>query len=319
MQGLLKLGHKIYSNVPVQEFVSNGIYPPFSSLLIDQVGVTSDMSRGHLIVDFFNGLGSYHDHLIDSAKRNKIVLVDMYDSSNFRDYDENFLVFSAHYNTLAQRFGRIFPIGFGVSQEAIEASNEFQYGVRDGKILRNFRPSLVQSVRNSLDLILIPKLKKHFEISEVITSHDQYVSDLQKYKAVLAYGGEIYKDLRLNSFFLGNKAYEFKKLPSDIPVILRFDSWRYYEAALFGACPITLDFQIYGLETSANPEPWKEYIPIDFSEIDKTVSRIVESYGIDPMFFEKIGKNARDWVLKNHSPLGVAKRFLNRMESEGFL
>jgi hypothetical protein len=243
----------------------------------------------------------------------------MYDSSNFRDYDENFLVFSAHYNKLAKRFGRIFPIGFGVSQDAIEASNGFQYSNRDGEILRNFRPSSVQSVRNSLDLILIPRLRKYFEINETISNHEQYISDLKRHKAVLAYGGEIYKDLRSNPFFEGNQAYEFKELPSEGIAILRFDSWRYYEAALFGACPITLDFEVYGLDTSANPEPWKEYIPIDFLEIESTVSRIIESSTIDPMFFEKIGKNARDWVLNSHSPLAMAKRFLSTMESEGFL
>lgn len=52
MQGLHLLGHKIYSNIPVHEFRSNGIYPPFSSLLIDQVEITSDMSRGYLVSIF---------------------------------------------------------------------------------------------------------------------------------------------------------------------------------------------------------------------------------------------------------------------------
>jgi hypothetical protein len=318
MQGLHLLGHKIYSNVPVKEFRSNGICIPFSGLFADKVEITSDMSRGHLIVDAFNGLGKYSDPLIESSKKNRIVLVDMNDVCNFRDYDETFLVFRAHSNKFAIRKGKIQPIGFGVSQEAVEASKNYQICKRDSGILRNFRPSHNQSVRDSLDLILVPKLKAHFNINQNISAQNQYLSDLLAYKAVLAYGGSLYKDLLLNPYFLGNKDLEFKELPTE-PVILRFDSWRYYEAALFGACPISLDFERYGLDTSANPTPWKEYIPIDFARIDETVSMIVTSLNDDPMLLENIGKNARDWVLKNHSPMPMAERLLEKMRVEEYL
>ena len=69
MQGLHLLGHKIYSNVPVKEFRSNGICPPFSGLFVDKVEITSNMSRGYLIVDAFNGLGKYSDPLIELSKK----------------------------------------------------------------------------------------------------------------------------------------------------------------------------------------------------------------------------------------------------------
>jgi len=318
MQGLYQLGHKIYSNIPVQEFRSNGIYPPFKGLFTDDIEITSDMSRGHLIVNSYNGLGSFLRPLVNSARKNKIVLVDMNDSSNFRDYDDNFLVFKTHFNKFALRQGRIHPIGFGVSQEAINASGSYQIHKRENDILRNFRPSGEQSVRDSLDLILIPKLKMHFSVNENISTQNQYLIDLLTHRAVLAYGGLIYKDLRLNPYFLGEKIYQFKELASE-PVILRFDSWRYYESALFGACPISLDFERYGLDTSANPVPWKEYVPIDFSQINETVSRILVSLNDDPMFFENIGSNARDWILKNHSPKSMAQRLLDTMRVEGYL
>ena len=317
MQGLHQLGHKIYSNIPVQEFVSHGIFPAFCGLFSKDIEITSDMSRGLLIVDSFGGLGNFSGPLIDSAKKNKIVLLDMNDSSNYRDYVESFLVFKAHFNSKAIRQGRIFPLGFGVSQEAIEFSNQCQFfGARNG-ILSNFRPSLNQTVRNSLDLILVPKLAKLFNINETISTHGQYLDDLLTHKAVLSYGGDIYKDLRLNPYFLGNKDLEFKEL-ADEPVIMRFDSWRYYEAALFGACPISLDFDRYGLDTGANPAPWREYIPIDFSQIDSTVLRIADSIHDDPLFFEKIGNNARNWVLNKHSPVAVGQRFLDTIRANGF-
>jgi hypothetical protein len=318
MQGLHQLGYKVYSNVPVQEFRSNGIYPPFSKLFSNEIEITSDMSRGHLIVDSFDGLGNFAIPLINSAKKNKIVLMDMNDSANERDYDENFLVFRSHFNKFALRQGRIFPIGFGVSQEAIELARNYKMDIRESDILINFRPSMNQSVRNALDLILVPKLKKSFKINEDISTQNQYIKNLLSHKAVLAYGGEIYKDLRLNPYFFGIKNFEYKYLSSE-PVILRFDSWRYYEAALFGACPISLDFDRYGLDTSANPVPWMEYIPIIFSEVDETVARLSSTINDDPLFLEKVGAHARNWGLNHHSPKAIAQRVLDIMQTHDFL
>jgi len=318
MQGLQLLGHKIYSNVPVTEFKSHGIYPPFSRLMSHDIEITSDLSRGHLIVDAFNGLGDFEQSLKKSARNNKIVLLDMSDGCNLRDYDDNFLVFITHFNKLALRSGKILPIGFGLSEEAAQATGQYIYCERKKDILRNFRPSNNQSVRNSLDLGLLPLLRNHFMITESFSNTDQYIRDLLTHKAVLAYGGDLYKDLRQNEYFSNFKDLVFKVIASE-PVVLRFDSWRFYEAALFGACPISLDFDRYGLETSANPIPWKEYIPIDFSQIEATTSRIAEEVDMDPFFLEKIGLNARAWVINKHSPKATARRFLESMAQYQFL
>lgn len=321
MQGLLQLGHKVYSNIPIKKILSNGICPPFSSLHCDDIEITSDLSRGRLIIDAHDGVDSFPQSISDLSQRNKIVLVNMSDAVNWMDYDDNFLVFAGHFNKLAQRNGKIFPIGFGVSQELIEHSNQYELAGRSDGILKNFRPSALQSVRNSLDLSFIPKLTNYFSITNRISSPEQYIQDLRTHKACLSYCGEFYRDLRLNPWFLENikdNSLSFKILANE-PVILRFDSWRYYEAALFGACPITLDFERYGLDTSANPIAWKEYIPIDLSELETSVFKIASAIKDDPMYFEKIGSNARDWVLRNHSPKATAQRMLDTMQAEGFL
>jgi hypothetical protein len=321
MQGLLQLGHTVYSNIAPEKIASTGICPPFSKLYADEIIVTSDLSKGHLIVDAFHGLGKYSNALISSTKNNKVVLVNMVDEANWIDYDNNFLVFSGHFNKLAQRNGNIFPIGFGISQEAIDLSRDCLPKKRSKDILRNFRPSGAQSVRNALDLILLPSLKKEFIVTDNISSKDQYIEHLKTHKAVLTYCGDFYKDLRANPWFLENtkdSSLNFKEIASE-PVILRFDSWRYYEAALFGACPISLDFQRYGLDNSANPTPWEEYIPIDLENIDEMLLKINLGIERDPEFFEKIGLGARNWVLKNHSPIGMAQRMIATMQAENFL
>ncbi len=321
MQGLLQLGHKVFSNMPVNKIQSTGIGPPFSKFYSEDIELSSDLTRGRLIVDASNGLGPFTKTLTDAAKRNKIVLVNMDDSVGWTDYDDKFLVFAGHFNKFAKRNGKIFPIGFGVSQEAIELSNTYQRTKRVGGILRNFRPSFDQPVRDCLDLSLIPKLEKYFFIKDEITSQEQYIQDLKSYKACLAYCGSFYRDVRPNTWFLANfkvKNLNFREIVNE-PVILRFDSWRYYEASLFGACPITLDFERYGLDTSANPIAWKEYIPIIFSDLEENILKICTASNDDPLFFEKIGENARNWVLAKHSPKAVAERVISTMRAEGFL
>lgn len=321
MQGLIQLGHKVYSNIPPDGIKSTGVHPPFSKLFRDSVNVTSDLSRGHLIVDGLNGLGKFSQSLIESAKKNKITIVNMSDSIAWVEHDENFLVFAGHFNKLAKRGGRIFPIGFGVSQEAVDFSDQYTLLKRDSGILRNFRPSMGQSVRNALDLALLPRLSNHFPITDSITPPERYISDLTTHKSCLVYGGDFYRDLRLNPWFVDNNRennLNFQTLANE-PVIFRFDSWRFYEAALFGCCPIALDLDRYGLDTSANPIPWLEYIPLDFSRLDEAITKMLAQTDADPMYFERLGESARKWVINHHSPKAVAERVLNVMESQGYL
>jgi hypothetical protein len=240
----------------------------------------------------------------------------MNDSANWDDYEADFLVFSAHFNKNAKRRGRIYPLGFGVSKEAVQ--NIKGPFVKTGMFLRNFRPSNHQSVRNALDLILIPKLKKMGPISQNITSHQEYEEDLKRHRIVLSYCGDFYKDLRKNPFFLSNEKSQMLNFDSiiDDPVILRFDSWRFYEAALYQACPLGLNFDKYGLDNGANPKEWEEYIPINLDEIDQTVDRLKFYLKNDVTKINEIGERAQQWVIREHSPLAMAKRFIETCNTE---
>ncbi len=321
IQGLVEIGdHDVAINLNPLTVQSNGIYKPFFMEKGFPAALTAsnNFSKGLLVVDISNGIGQYKEKLINCAKNTPVVLINMHDSSNWEDYEDEFLVFSAHFNKNAQRKGRIYPLGFGLSNEAIKlASPSFN---KKNIFLRNFRPSMHQSVRNALDLILMPKIKDIGDISQENTTQEEYIEKLKTYRIVLAYCGEFYKDLRQNPYFLKeeNSRINFKKIIDD-PIILRFDSWRFYEAALFEAVPLTVSLEKYGLDTGGNPAPWEEYIPLEFDKIDETVEQIKFYLKNDIERITKIGKAARKWVIREHSPLAIAKRFLKICQKEGML
>jgi hypothetical protein len=322
MQGLHQLGHKINCNInPVGKGSSHGLAPPFSQTGADFINVTSNWTGGKLVVDVSNGIGSSPNAILEFAKTSKVVLINMNDSANWSDYTDNFVAFSAHCNKYAKRRGRILPIGFGLSQDVINLSNSLIDAKKSDSVLKNFRPSENQSVRNVLDLIFVPKLRGILPVNERFSSPEQYAKDLASHQAVLAYGGDLYSDLRINPFFKERDVHNrlnFIGLPPH-PVVLRFDSWRFYESALFAACPITLDFDMYGLMLPNNPSAYVHYLPVDLCNIDAFISELKKSIAGDPDYLINIGRNARNWVLDNYSPTAMAKEFIDGMIRLNFI
>lgn len=158
-------------------------------------------------------------------------------------------------------------------------------------------------------------------MEERFSAPDQYARDLASYQAVLAYCGDLYTDLRLNPFFKERDVHrrlEFLSLPPH-PVVLRFDSWRFYEAALFAACPITLDFDVYGLKLPSNPSPYREYLPVDLANVDALVANVKNALADDPDYLIGLGKQARRWVLEHYSPVAIARQFLDDLRERNAL
>ena len=327
MQGLHQLGHEINTNHRPAIVTCNGIYPPFSDGIPSYVQEVDQFKDGLIIADISENISN--NQSAGAARLNELnklseirnfVLINMNDSVNFHSYPPQAHVFHGHYNSLLPRKGKTYPMGFGLSDEIITfAKNSINHKPRKLSFVHNFRPSERQGVRQTLMLSLLPNLEKYFNIDTSFTQPADYPNQLISNQAVFCYGGNLYTDIRLNSRLAassGSEIFDFavRSNTNREAVVFRFDSWRLYEAALFGAAPITLHFEKYGLETGANPRPWIEYIPVEFDKIESLPLEIASRLKEDPDFLIKVGQNARRWVLDNHSPVATAQRFIRKVQ-----
>lgn len=318
IQGLHQLGHTVEANYTPsfpENITSNGIFPPYSQSKINFISETKNFSKPLVIIDASHGWGNLEVQIEQESTKRNLVIINMDDNVMFVPHNEHIHVFNAHQNRFIKRWGKNYPLGFGPSQEAVDFAATFPTRKRKPAIFYNFRPTDRQCVRNTLELSLIPNLRKIIEVEQVFSSVKDYPNLLASYQAMLCYGGLLYKDYRLNDTVFHDGVplqVNFTSIP-DYPVIGRFDSWRLYEAALFGVAPITLNFEKYGLDTGANPLPWVEYIPVEFDTVESLPEEIERRLKADPDFLIKIGNNARQWVLKNHTPVALAQRWISKL------
>lgn len=220
-----------------------------------------------------------------------------------------------HENKFRRVRGRRIPWGIGLTHRAMretEAIGPFEE--REDVILRNFRPTPNQGVRDSIDLMLLGHLEKHFKIDRSIDQNDKFTSNhLQRlidYKACLAHGGNIEPNLMPHPYFAKQEVYQ--KLAQHITyhqpvVIIRWDSWRWYESLAAGCLTFNLDLEKYGLVLPIMPTPWEHYIPIDYEDPKGMVDRLMA----ERSRWAEIAANGREWVRTHYSPEAAAQRFLD--------
>jgi hypothetical protein len=323
MQGFHALGWDVYTNGHIHNgLYSRGISTPYAiakSGYLNLVG-NNELLHDILVVDVSHGYGDNLQTLSKIAESRPVVVVNMEDTTNFWDAPECFIAFTAHFNRLATREGRIFPLGIGLSDDIIELANAQYLGNKRNVIVRNFNATFSQSVRNALDLVLVEGLEKYFEVDRRNSTPEQYLQQLSSVNAVCAYGGEFIPDywgfeyLRAEWEKQGQFTYKFKYMGAT-PVVLRWDSWRYFESAVMACAPIQLDFDKYGFVLPVNPEPWVHYIPVDLSYASNIPHDLSDRVSDDPEYLTKIGRNARQWVLENYSPSAQAKYVLSVIDS----
>lgn len=323
MQGFHALGWEVYTNGDVHNSTySRGISTPYAVVASDYLRKVGNDALLHdiLVVDVSHGYGDNLDNLTRIAQTRPVVLVNMEDTCNFDDYADCFIAFTAHYNRLATREGRIFPLAIGLSEDIIQLSAAQDLGHKRNSIVRNFNSTFSQSVRNALDLVLVEGLARVFDVDRRVTAPAQYLEQLAQVSCVCAYGGEFMPDywaydyLRANWEKAGQTTYKFKSITTS-PVVLRWDSWRYFEAAIMGCAPIQLDFEKYGFVLPVNPEPWVHYVPVDLAAASNLPEYLHRQVQDDPAFLVRIGANARQWALQHYNPRSQAEYVLQTVRS----
>ena len=318
MEGLIELGYTVFSNDFRRELIISPDISRESTIILHDNAITfsSKLTEGILIVDSSQGLGPYGDLLSKLGSSRPIAYVNMDDGVNLVDFPITTVAFCTHQNKNARRIGNIFPIPFGLSKSLIRFANESDLLHKGSRatVIDNFRSTFQQGVRNFCYLSLVPHLKRQLTVQSGILDSASYRSLLASSHAVLCYGGEIFRSFENNPGLpVPAIMRNFAHLSAD-PVILRWDSWRFWECCAFGCAPIMLDFDYYGLVLDQNPVPFLHYIPVRFGEEKFLAEEIGDRLNSDPNFLLNIGMNARNWAMRHYSPAAIASYVLRKIQ-----
>lgn len=320
VQGFMELGVSIKSNINFssETIDSRGISTPFSTTKLPKVDKLDLNHVGPILVDITHGFGDL-ELLQKLILKKDLLIINMSDSANFQDFPEGVKIATAHLNKFAKRSGRFFPMPFGLSNDLIElGARGNDFSKRLPKVIQNFKPSLSQGVRNFLALSLEELLTHKGYLYATSSSRDNYVDLLQSHMFICAYGGELYRDLQVadkfgDNSFQNNPAYKFREIKQEY-VVLRWDSWRFYEAAVFGCLPLQLDYVKYGFDM---PKPLSEdlYVKVDLKNINLTIDRL-ENLITNTKLYEETSCALRRWTLENYSPVALARYVLGLLDLE---
>jgi len=212
--------------------------------------------------------------------------------------------------------GTRIPVAFGLSSAMLRHSEHLlsEPDQRNKDFLANFRPSEGQPVRAALDLGLLPKLREHYHVDTTLVGSGrwsaEYYQHLSRQFGCLAYGGCFSQDLLKNDWFQYieplSTFLRHTRFMSDT-VILRWDSWRFWESLAFGCITVHLDFERYGFRLPVMPENWKHYIGLDLANLQQDIERLHDERERLP----EIARAGREWAIKHYSPVAVARRFIS--------
>lgn len=214
-----------------------------------------------------------------------------------------------HENKFRKIPGNRLPWAFGLSARKMDiTAPEVPFEERKNTVIRNFRASRNQQVRNVLDLAFVSHLENHFTIDRRVG--DDHFERLKNSVGCLAYGGSFDENLVSNPYFANLPRYQ--KLYANViyhqsPVILRWDSWRWWESLASGCLTFHLDFEKYGFLLPVMPRAWEDYIPIDLADPKGTVDKLMDQRSR----WAEIAANGRSWARTHYSPKAVAQRLID--------
>jgi hypothetical protein len=329
IQGLAALGIKVTGNVDLSAGEPHGVgaFSPRSAA--SYAVAPHDNSEDILVFCETRPISSlktssdpHYLALKHLVGQKPVAVLNMEDDVNLTDYPEGIRVYTAHTNAFAPRHGDIHPMGFGITDEILCAADSIlgENLPRTHRYIHNFNPSFNQSVREAMDFMLVSAMRSRFPIDDRHLGHTEYVHQLATSSAILAYGGAFVSNILAHPYFREIKEqqgesshlgrYAFKGFTGN-SAILRWDSYRFWEACVFACAPLQFEFEKCGFVLPVMPQPWVHYVPIDPHAVSLLPSELERRGVEDPDFLVKIGANARAWSLEHYSPKAFAKRILS--------
>jgi hypothetical protein len=325
LQGLSKIiktriGTNFSSNVNVWTNASIG-KPSIAELNLEHRNIAPDDDI--VIVDDHTPHGLPHHSpeilagLIEINRVKPVILIRHHDASNTIKYPDSLSrVFISHCTGSFFKDSRYKPLPIGLSynliEEAHRSRDRYQSLGRESRFLVNFGHTISQSVRQALQFSIIAPFSRQFKVEKTNSREEDYRKHLTTSCGIFTYGGEFIWDLdewyKINSPHLYDSY--FGHYCNDVAIV-RWDSWRFWEAAAFGCAQVTLDFEAYKLRLPIIPTPWIHYIPVDLEDPKRSLFILQKMLISDPFCLERIGHAMQSFVFEHYNPEAIARWILN--------
>lgn len=251
---------------------------------------------------------------LESMRGGRLGYLTNSDVSAFCKIPEPFPLFAVHETAFASNGTKRFPLAFGPTNGLIAMSEKrMSFSRRKRSALRNFRATLSQGVRALLDLTYVPHLKSKLQVDDAILPTHAYLDALFGTTLCLAYGGEFFSPIQTNPWFAEKephmlRAHSFDRINAPA-IIMRWDSWRFWESLVAGCVAVHLNFDKYGFRLPVMPKPWIHYAPIDLDDIKGSVTALMDHEAQWPA----IAEAGRAWAIEHYAPKPTALRVLRQM------
>lgn len=309
IEGLLDLGIKVRANT--FNITSRDVSKPLMGVETGDMVAQPSAGYSAFVIDISHG-NTYLP--LESLKGGRLAYVTNSDLSLFCEVPAPFPLFAVHESARATKAGKRFPLAFGPSNGLIAASaHRKAFKDRTRVALRNFRPTFSQSVRGLLDLAYVPQLRHRMNVDETVYPSADYLRATHNATVCLAYGGDFYNSQHANTWLASKdpktfQYHSFEKFEG-ASIVMRWDSWRFWESLMCGCVTVHLDFAKYGFKLPVMPEPWVHYAPIDLDDLKGSVARLMDHEKQWP----DIAEAGRAWAITHYAPKPTALRFLQQL------
>jgi hypothetical protein len=313
-----------FSGCLVEGFLELGVTVKTNATSITSRPVSMPLGDRDLSTLQSDPVSGFSAYLVDISTNNAYLPLDGVDSvpvayittsdiSAFCTVPEKHILFAAHDSTHAVKPGRRIPIAFGLPRRLIQTTeNSPALAKRKQHALHSFRPTLQQGVRALMDMAFVPPLSDLIPIHQVNVPPGQYIQELMNSAVCLTYGGDFYSPIVGNTWFEKNQPdlyalHSFRHVEN--AAVLRWDSWRFWEALAAGCAAVHLNFEDCGFHLPVMPEPWTHYIPIDLSDLAGSARALWEKRDMWP----EIAQAGRAWAIEHYAPAPTAARVLQAL------
>jgi hypothetical protein len=333
-QGLIQLGHDIYSNADYWR-----LSPDSSEYLFSK---DSSITPSDCDIEIISSVLFSYDFTpenITNNTENPLILLDSSDGYFgvdhktdiefdvvLRSHMSRFLDYPAHHKKWA----------FGLTSRMMEyTSNSNADNKNPNQILLNYRVD--HSVRKVAGEKILQPLSEQFEIDTRVDDFDKDIENSYDYHLWKLTGRRHYPDYyqRLNKSiataafggrFMPHSLFLFNPQLTSFGIqleerltsvrrmldackygVFQWDSYRLWEAWAAGSIPLHLDFDQYGFLLPVSPTNYKHYIGFDLNQSKKSVNKMSRHRNR----LDEIATAGKEWARDNYSPRAQAERFIS--------